>query len=217
MKQRPVVLAILALACGACGGDNGPTPPTTGGPAPTVSSINPSSGSTLGGTAVTVTGANFVSGASLTLGAVQATSVSVSSGTSLTATTGARAAGRVEVVVRNSDGQSGTLGNGFEYLVVPVLRADPGGPYSIDAGRNLTVDGRRSTSTPFPIAHYFWNCGQTPHGKPCTPDSPTPVFEYMKTGKIGSPNQVYMITLTIEDTMGNRNSATTTVSVRQAY
>lgn len=99
----------------------------------------------------------------------------------------------------------------------PVLRADPGGPYSIDAGRNLTVDGRKSTSTPFPIAHYFWNCGQTPHGKPCTPDSPTPVFEYFKTGKIGSPNQVYTITLTIEDTMGNRNSATTTVSVRQAY
>jgi len=99
----------------------------------------------------------------------------------------------------------------------PTLQANPGGPYSIDAGRNLTVDGRKSTSTPFPIAHYFWNCGQMPHGKPCTPDSPTAVFEYMKTGKIGSPNQVYTITLTIEDTMGNRNTATTTVSVRQAY
>ena len=100
----------------------------------------------------------------------------------------------------------------------PVLQAIPGGPYSIDAGRNLTVDGRKSTSTPFPIAHWFWNCGQTPHGKPCTPDSPTAVFEYMKTGKIGSPNAVYTITLTVEDTMGNRSSAaTTTVSVRQAY
>ena len=100
----------------------------------------------------------------------------------------------------------------------PVLQAIPGGPYSIDAGRNLTVDGRKSTSTPFPIAHYFWNCGQTPHGKPCTPDSPTAVFEYSKTGKIGSPNVVYTITLTVEDTMGNRRSpATTTVSVRQAY
>jgi len=100
----------------------------------------------------------------------------------------------------------------------PVLRAIPGGPYSIDAGRNLTVDGRQSTSTPNPIAHWYWNCGQTPHGKPCTPDSPTAVFEYMKTGKIGSPNAVYTITLTVEDTMGNRSSpATTTVSVRQAY
>jgi len=100
----------------------------------------------------------------------------------------------------------------------PVLHANPGGPYSIDAGRNLTVSGTSSTSTPNPIAHWFWNCGQTPHGKPCTPDSPTAVFEYMKTGKIGSPNAVYTITLTVEDTMGNRSSAaTTTVSVRQAY
>lgn len=218
MKQILMVLAIVALAGSACGSNPvEPPPPPPPTPAPTVSSINPTSGTTLGGTAVTVTGSNFISGASLTLGAAAATSVSVSGSTSLTATTGARAAGRVEVVVRNPDGKTGTLPNGFEYLVVPVLRADPGGPYSIDAGRNLTVDGRRSTSTPFQIAHYFWNCGQMPHGKPCTPDSPTPVFEYMKTGKIGSPNQVYTITLTIEDTMGNRNSATTTVSVRQAY
>lgn len=217
MKQRPAVLAILALACGACGGDSGPTPPTTGGPAPTVSSINPSSGSTLGGTSVTVTGANFVSGASLTLGAVQTTSVSVSSGTSLTATTGARAAGRVEVVVRNPDGQSGTLGNGFEYVVVPALRANPGGPYSVNADRDIVMNGLSSTSSPFPIAHYFWNCGQTPHGKACVQDNPTPTFEYLKTGKIGSPNAVYTVTLRIEDTMGNSNTATTTVSVRQGY
>ena len=223
MKQMLLVLAIVALTCSGCGSDGGdPPPPPPVVPSalpPTVSSINPTSGSTLGGTTVTVNGSNFRSGASLLLGAVAATNVNVAAaGTSLTATTGARAAGRVEVVVRNSDGQSGTLGNGFEYLVVPVLRADPGGPYSIDAGRNLTVDGRRSTSTPFPIAHYFWNCGQTPHGKPCTPDSPTAVFEYMKTGRIGSPNAVYTITLTIEDTMGNRSSpATTTVSVRQSY
>jgi hypothetical protein len=167
---------------------------------------------------VTVTGANFNNSATLSLGAVAATNVVVAGGgTSLTARTGARTAGRVEVVVRNPDGQTGTLSNGFEYLVVPVLRAVPGGPYSIDAGRNLTVSGTSSTSTPFPIAHWFWNCGQTPSGKPCTPDSPTAVFEYLKTGKIGSPNMVYTITLTIEDTMGNRNSATTTVSVRQAY
>ena len=146
MKQRPVVLAILALTCAACGG-TGPSPITT--------------------------------------------TTTVATTTIATTTTTAPPS--------------------------PVLRADPGGPYSIDAGRNLTVSGTRSTSTPFQIAHYFWNCGQTPHGKPCTPDSPTAVFEYMKTGKIGSPNQVYTITLTIEDTMGNRNSAQTTVSVRQAY
>ncbi len=99
----------------------------------------------------------------------------------------------------------------------PVLRAVPGGPYSGDANRNVSMSGLGSTSSPFPIAHYYWNCGQTPHGKPCDQDTPTPVFEYLKTGKIGSPNAVYTVTLRIEDTMGNSNSATTTVSIRQAY
>lgn len=99
----------------------------------------------------------------------------------------------------------------------PVLRANPGGPYSVDANRNITMNGLGSTSSPFPIAHYFWNCGQTPHGKPCDQDTPSPVFEYLKTGKIGGPNAVFTVTLRIEDTMGNSNTATTTVSVRQRY
>jgi hypothetical protein len=99
----------------------------------------------------------------------------------------------------------------------PTLRSNPGGPYSGDANRNINMTGLGSTSSPFPIAHYFWNCGQTPHGKPCDVDTPTPQFEYLKTGKIGSPNAVYTVTLRIEDTMGNSNTATTTVSIRQAY
>ena len=99
----------------------------------------------------------------------------------------------------------------------PTLRSNPGGPYSGDANRNITMNGLGSTSSPFPIAHYFWNCGQTPHGKPCDQDTPTPVFEYLKTGKLGSPNAVFTVTLRIEDTMGNSNTATTQVSIRQAY
>jgi hypothetical protein len=217
-----VVLTIVALACAACGGNDitMTTTTTTTVPvaAPTVSSINPTSGSTSGGTAVTVTGSNFSSGASLILGGIDATNESVSGGTTLTATTGARGAGRVEVTVRNSDGQSGTLPNAFEYVVVPTLRAVPGGPYSADAERNITMSGVGSTSSPFPIAHYYWNCGQTPkHGKACDQDTPTPTFEYIKTGKIGSPNVVYTVTLRIEDTNGNSATATTTVSVRQVY
>ena len=99
----------------------------------------------------------------------------------------------------------------------PVLKSNPGGPYSGDANRNITMNGLGSTSSPFPIAHFFWNCGQTPHGKPCDQDDPTPEFEYLKTGKIGSPNAVFTVTLRIVDTMGNSNTATTTVSIRQAY
>src|SRR5437016_14667707 len=78
-------------------------------PAPTVSAISPSSGTSSGGTAVTLTGTGFAVGATVSLGGTAATNVTVVSSTSLTATTAAHAAGVVNVVVTNSDGQSGTL------------------------------------------------------------------------------------------------------------
>ena len=84
-------------------------------PTPTVSSIVPVSGPTTGGTGVTITGTNFVSGATATLGGVAATSVTVVGATTITATTGAHAAGTVDVVVTNPDAQSGTLASGFTY------------------------------------------------------------------------------------------------------
>src|SRR5207302_845731 len=84
-------------------------------PAPTVSAISPSSGTSSGGTAVTLTGTGFAAGATVSLGGTAATNVTVVSSTSLTATTAAHAAGAVDVVVTNSDGQSGTLTGGYTY------------------------------------------------------------------------------------------------------
>src|SRR4029077_12347058 len=88
---------------------------TPGNPAPTVSSILPVSGTTAGGTPVTITGTGFLAGATVSLGGTAATGVSVGSSTTITATTPAHAAGAVNVVVTNSDGQSGTLNNGYTY------------------------------------------------------------------------------------------------------
>jgi len=51
----------------------------------------------------------------VSLGGTAATNVTVVSSTSLTATTAAHAAGVVNVVVTNSDGQSGTLTGGYTY------------------------------------------------------------------------------------------------------
>lgn len=188
---------------------------------PTVSSINPTSGLTTGGTSVTVTGANFVNGASLALGGVAATNVNVSSSTSLTATTGARSTpGRVDVVVQNPDGRNGSLASGFEYLV-PTLRANPGGPYSVESRRDVTMDGLSgSTAGQFPIAFYRWNCGQTPptiHLRSCNQVNPTPTFRYEREEVLNGPPRTYTVTLEVEDTMGNKNVATTTVTVRQTY
>jgi hypothetical protein len=84
-------------------------------PAPTVSSISPTSGSGAGGTAVTIAGTGFLSGAKVSLGGTTATGVNVVSSTSITATTVQHSSGSVNVVVTNSDGQTGTLNNGYSY------------------------------------------------------------------------------------------------------
>jgi acid phosphatase len=91
--------------------DSGPAP------APTVGSITPNSGSTAGGNAVTIRGSGFANGATVMMGGVPATDVSVASSTTINATTPPHAAGAVNVSVTNSDGQSGTLANGFTYQV----------------------------------------------------------------------------------------------------
>jgi len=85
-------------------------------PPPTVSAISPRSGTTAGGTSATITGTAFQSGASVTFGGAAATNITVVSSTSITATTAAHAAGAVNVVVTNTDGQSATLANGYTYV-----------------------------------------------------------------------------------------------------
>ena len=92
----------------------------TAAPAPTVTSVAPSSGTTGGGTAVTITGTGFVSGATVTFGGVAATGVSVVSATSIAATTPAHAAGAVVVVVTNPDSQTGSLSSGFTFATSPA-------------------------------------------------------------------------------------------------
>lgn len=84
-------------------------------PAPTVTAISPTTGLTTGGTAVTITGTRFVSGATVNFGGSAATNVTVVSSTSIRATTPPHAAGRVNVVVTNPGGQSGTLASAFLY------------------------------------------------------------------------------------------------------
>jgi len=92
----------------------------TSNPAPTVTGVSPTSGSTAGGTAVTITGSGFLSGATVSFGGTAATGVNVVSSTSITATTPAHAAGAVNVVVTNTDTKSATLTNGFTYNTVSL-------------------------------------------------------------------------------------------------
>jgi hypothetical protein len=100
--------------------------------APTVAAIAPATGSKAGGTAVTITGTNFSAGAAVSLGGRPATNVVVVSATRITAVSGpapAVANGAdpalpqvVNVVVTNSDGQSGQRAQAFTYVrLTPTL------------------------------------------------------------------------------------------------
>jgi len=81
---------------------------------PAVTGISPSSGTPDGGTSVTLTGKNFVAGATVSFGGAAAVVTSVNAAT-IVAKTPAHKPGSVNIVVKNPDGQSGTLSNGFIY------------------------------------------------------------------------------------------------------
>ena len=89
-------------------------------PAPTVSSVSPSSGPATGGTTLTINGTSFQPGASATIGGVALTGVTVTS-TTITGDTGAHAAGVVSVVVTNPDTQSASCTCTYSYMAVPVI------------------------------------------------------------------------------------------------
>ena len=142
-------------------------------PAPAVTGIAPSAGPASGGTSVTIVGANFRSGAAVSFGGTAATGVTVTSSTTITATTPAHAAATVNVVVTNSDSQSGTLANGYTYNPVVAnpsldLNVAPGWPgaLTVNAGQNasynLSIIGSGISGT------VSLSCKGAPVGATCT-------------------------------------------------
>jgi IPT/TIG domain/Chitobiase/beta-hexosaminidase C-terminal domain/Fibronectin type III domain len=109
--------------------------------APTVTSVSPSNGATTGGTAITITGTNFATGAGVTFGGAAATNVVVVNGTTITATTPAGSVGAVTVTVTNVGGQSGSLLNGYTYVVVPTVTVVSPSTGPVAGGTAVTLTG----------------------------------------------------------------------------
>jgi hypothetical protein len=81
-----------------------------------VESVDPATGSAAGGVVVKIKGKGFLAGAEVKFGDVLATNVAVANDhNAITATIPAHAAGKVEVKVKNTNGKSDTLPNGFTY------------------------------------------------------------------------------------------------------
>jgi hypothetical protein len=77
----------------------------------------------------------------VTIGGVSATNVNFSNATTITATTPAHAAGATNVVVTNSDGQTGTLANGFTYNEAPTITGISPASGIKTGGDTVTING----------------------------------------------------------------------------
>lgn len=107
------------------------------GPAPTITSISPSSGSTAGGTSITIVGTHLDS-TTVTIGGSPVTGVVVAGNNlSLTATTPAGSAGAQDVVVASANGTS-TLAGGFTYVAPAVCNGS-----TFDTFTTGTVNGQQ--------------------------------------------------------------------------
>lgn len=117
---------------------------TPGASAPTVTGVDPSSGSTAGGTAITITGTNFTGATGVTIGGVAATSLSVVSSTSITCVTPAGTAGAKDIAVTTTAG-TGTLSSGYTYMpgvdIVGELLMETGVPLREESDEELLIEG----------------------------------------------------------------------------
>ena len=118
-------------------------PAATTLPAPTVTSVSPSSGPVGGGTAVTITGTGFHPGTTVRLDGLLATAVG-GSPTTLDVTTPAHAAGPVAVAVSNPDGQTAILAAGYTYAApsaAPTIASVTPNSGPTAGGTAVTVNG----------------------------------------------------------------------------
>ena len=93
-------------------------------PVSVIASISPNSGPVVGGTAITITGQKFTNVKRVLIGGVAVAQYRVNSATRITATTAARAAGVVDVVVESAGG-SGVLAGAFTYAAPTITSLTP--------------------------------------------------------------------------------------------
>ena len=117
------------LYCDKDGSDNGFSMGQTGiltvlekaNNPPKITAVNPTKGSTYGGDPVEVDGENFVQGTLVYFGSQQASHIIVQNSAVIVCKTPSHPAGKVDVKVVNTDGQSATLPEAFEFEAPAAL------------------------------------------------------------------------------------------------
>ena len=107
--------------------------------APTVDSLDVTSGRVIGGTAVIITGTGFLAGATVKFGSDTAT-VGVITSTTISVTTPSHLAGSVTVLVTNPDTGSGSKSSAFTYFQPTLVSINvPSG--SVAGGTRVVITG----------------------------------------------------------------------------
>jgi len=110
--------------------------------APSISSFQPTSGSTAGGNVVLIEGANFQNGAAVKFGDVAAVSVTVNNSTSISAAAPAHVVGAVAITVTNPDLQTAVSSTNYVYeLPGPAITSITPSTGATSGGTAITIDG----------------------------------------------------------------------------
>ena len=111
-------------------------------PPPVVARVEPDFGPTAGGATVEVVGEALLEGARVWFGANEAPEVVVDAADRLVATTPPGPTGRVEVVVRNPDGQEGRLAGAYSYVPPPLVAGAQPADGCVSGGYPVALSGR---------------------------------------------------------------------------
>ncbi|THF63630.1 hypothetical protein E6C76_13630 [Pseudothauera nasutitermitis] len=181
-------------------------------PAPTVTSLSPTSGPTAGGTSVTITGANFTGATGVTFGGTAGTGLVVTNATTITVATPAHAAGAVNVAV-TTPGGTATLPNGYTYAApstdatLSSLAASAGAldPAFASGTTSYTVNvPNATTSTTVTPTVTDANATVTVNGTPVASGSPSGAISLsvganpitvVVTAQDGTTTQTYTVTV----------------------
>ncbi|MFM2007744.1 MAG: hypothetical protein RLZZ09_3399, partial [Pseudomonadota bacterium] len=117
-------------------------------PYPSVTSVEPSSGTTAGGTLITLTGTNFTDATAVTVAGVSCSGLTVVDAETARCTTPARSAGSASVKITTPGGTSWS--NGYFTYVAPVppppqVASVTPGYGTTDGGTSITISGANFT------------------------------------------------------------------------
>ncbi|MCF8170586.1 MAG: IPT/TIG domain-containing protein, partial [Methylotenera sp.] len=164
---------------------------------PTVTAVNPSSGSTAGGTSVTITGTNLTNASAVTLGGNACTPLSANTSTSVTCTTPAGSAGTASVLV-TTPGGTNSANTLFTYVTpvsAPTVTAISPASGTTAGGSTVTITGTNLTNA----------SAVTIGGNACTPLSANTATSVTCTTSAGSAGTASVLVTT----PGGTNSANT--------